>query len=473
MKIYAPNIHWFAFQLYKISNIDPNDSLIDKNLLWNTGNDIVRTTLHQDLHLSDRVDVEKEPNNPHVSLLKDTEVIDDQYDFPFEGKVTFNQDLVVKGFAYPLRLHDSHGLWLNLRRPEKENNYMTEYVETAFLRLLNPDNCLILPEHPLFIGQTLLVTSWLTGAKDPETSQDIAMECLKSLFPDNYSLPPFARRGELFGSPIFEYGLFSQFDNYQHVIIWLFADQQADTKFNECYEDLLDLFFYRSKSVKAYKDSKKTYKKLDKAYGKVEDTIGKLPKIEDKKSPNKKSPNTADLTELQNQLKALPQFVLEYTQLLRDLEEQQNTIAIHTYNYNEKLQRIRGKVGSNISFLEFFSEKTSPYFQAQITADLGYFRPGLELLGKAIDSIRGMVEIEQAESDRSLERTIQVLGIGFGGGAIFSGIITQHIGEVNTPLAAISPENPPHPFYGSLLFSILGTILFIVIGWLITKRRSR
>ncbi|MDH6060914.1 hypothetical protein NWP17_10755 [Chrysosporum bergii ANA360D] len=59
MKIYAPNIHWFAFQLYKISNIDPNDSLIDKNLLWNTGNDIVRTTLHQDLHLSDRVDVEK------------------------------------------------------------------------------------------------------------------------------------------------------------------------------------------------------------------------------------------------------------------------------------------------------------------------------------------------------------------------------------------------------------------------------
>ncbi|WP_414553492.1 hypothetical protein [Anabaena sp. CCY 0017] len=466
MKIYAPNIHLFAFQLYKISNIDANNSLIDKNLLWNTGNEIVRTTLHQDLHLSQRLDVDKKPKNPRVDLLKDTEVIDDNYAVTFEGKVTLNQELLVNGFAYPLRLHDSYGLWLNLRRPETENNYNTDNLEIAFLRQLNPNNCLILPENPLFVGQTLLVTAWLTGAKDRKSSQEIANECLKFLFPDNYPLPPFNRQGELFGSPIFEYGLFSQSDNYQHVLIWLFADNQADTKFNQCYDDLVDLFFFRTKSVKAYKDSKKTYKKLDIAYREVEKTIEKLPKIDDKKSTN-----TANLTDLQNQLKALPQLALEYTRLLRDLEEQQNTIAIHTYNYNEKLQRIRDTIGNDISFLEFFSQKSSPYFQQQITADLGYFRHGLELLGKAIDSIRGIVEIEQAESDRSLERTIQILGIGFGGGAIISAIITEYINEINIPLAAISPKNPPHPFYASLFLSILVTLLFIGVGWLITKRR--
>ncbi len=464
MKIYAPNIHLFAFQLYKISNIDVNDSLIDKNLIWNTGNEIVRTTLHQDLHLSQRLDVDKEPNNPRVDLLKDTEIIDDNYAVNFEGKVTFNQDLLVNGFAYPLRFHDSYGLWLNLRRPETENNYNTDSLEIAFLRQLNPSNCLILPEKPLFLGQTLLVTGWLTGAKDKKSSQEIANECLKSLFPDNYPLPPFNRQGELFGSPIFEYGLFSQLDNYQHVLIWLFADKQADIKFNECYKDLLDLFFFRTKSVKAYKDSKKTYQKLDIAYRQIETTIENLPKINDKKSSN-----TGDLTDLQNQLKVLPQIALEYTRLLRDLEEQQNTIAIHTYNYNETLQRIRDTIGGDVSFLEFFSQKTSLYFQQQITADLGYFRHGLELLGKALDSIRAIVEIEQAERDRSLENTIQILGIGLGGGAIISGIIIQYISESNNPLAAIFPKNPPHPIYASLLFSFIATLLFIGVGWLITK----
>lgn len=464
MKIYAPNIHLFAFQLYKSSNIDPNDSLIDKNLIWNTGNEIVRTTLHQDLHLSQRLDVDKEPNNPRVDLLKHTEIIDDNYAVNFEGKVTFNQDLLVNGFAHPLRLYDSYSLWLNLRRPETENNYNTDSVDIAFLRQLNPNNCLIFPENPLFLGQTLLITGWLTGAKDKKSSLETASECLKSLFPDNYPLPPFNRQGELFGSPIFEYGLFSQLDNYQHVLIWLFIDKQADTKFNECYNDLLDLFFFHTKCVKAYKDSKKTYQKLDIAYRQIETTIEKLPKINDKKSSH-----TVDLTDLQNQLKVLPQLALEYTSLLRDLEEQQNIIAIHTYNYNETLQRIRDTIGGDVSFLEFFSQKTSPYFQQQITADLGYFRHGLELLGKALDSIRAIVEIEQAERDRSLEKTIQILGIGFGGGAIISGIITQYISEINTPLAAISPKNPPHPFYASLFLSILATLFFIGVGWLITK----
>ncbi|WP_226889199.1 hypothetical protein [Nostoc sp. MG11] len=67
--------------------------------------------------------------------------------------------------------------------------------------------------------------------------------------------------------------------------------------------------------------------------------------------------------------------------------------------------------------------------------------------------------------DRSLEHTIQILGIGFGGGAIASSVIVQHIDKINQPLTAISPKNPPHPFYASLLLSIVTTLLFIALGW--------
>lgn len=87
-----------------------------------------------------------------------------------------------------------------------------------------------------------------------------------------------------------------------------------------------------------------------------------------------------------------------------------------------------------------------------------------------VSTIRGIVETEQAERDRSLENTIKILSIGFGGGAIASGIIVQHIDKINQPLTAISPKNPPHPFYASLLLSVLATFFFIGIGWLITNR---
>ncbi|OUL27172.1 hypothetical protein BV378_10980 [Nostoc sp. RF31YmG] len=87
-----------------------------------------------------------------------------------------------------------------------------------------------------------------------------------------------------------------------------------------------------------------------------------------------------------------------------------------------------------------------------------------------LSSISGIVETQQAESDRSLERTIQILGIGFGGGAIISGVVVQHIDKLNKPLAAISLDNQPHPFYASLLLSFFATLLFIALGWLITKR---
>ncbi|MEH2144314.1 hypothetical protein [Nostoc sp.] len=465
MKVYAPNVHLFAFQLNKNSN-DPS---VNKNFLWETGNQIVHTTLHQNLHLIQRIDVNKEPDSPRVDLLNDAEVIDDNYAVSFAGKVPLDQtqDVLIKGFAHPLRIYDSYSLWLNLRRPEQEDDNPTADVDITFLSRLNPNNCLTFKEHPLFLGQTLLITAWLTGAKDKKFVKQIAEECLTAVFPDSQKQPPFNRQGELFGSPIFEYGLFSQISNYQHVLIWLFADEQADVKFNQCYQELLDLFFFRTKIIKAYKDSREIYKKLDAAYLQIEAELDKVPKLGEQKSLG-----TTNLTNFKNQLKALPQLVLTYTRLLRNLEDYHNTIAINAYNYAERLQRIHGIIiAEDISFLETFSHKNCPFFQQQINADLGYFRHGSELLARAIDSIRGIVEIEQAESDRSLENTVQILGIGFGGGAIASGIIVQHIDKINQPLTAISPKNPPHPFYASLLLSVLATFFFIGIGWLITRRQ--
>ncbi|MEA5623069.1 hypothetical protein [Nostoc sp. UHCC 0251] len=112
-----------------------------------------------------------------------------------------------------------------------------------------------------------------------------------------------------------------------------------------------------------------------------------------------------------------------------------------------------------------FINKDCKKWQEQIQTYINYLTPGQELFGQLVDTIRGIVETEQTERDRSLENTIQVLGIGFGGGAIISGVIVQHIDKINQPLTPISPNNPPHPFYASLLLSIFATLLFIALGW--------
>ena len=43
----------------------------------------------------------------------------------------------------------------------------------------------------------------------------------------------------------------------------------------------------------------------------------------------------------------------------------------------------------------------------QIQADLNYSKPGSQLLDQAISSIRGLVDIDQAESDRTLQQILQ------------------------------------------------------------------
>jgi hypothetical protein len=484
MKIYAPNVHLFAFQLYKGSNLDANLSTDDLNFLWESGDAVVRETLNQNLRLSQRLDIHKQPESNRVDLLQDAEVIDENYALSFDGQVSYNQNqnLLVAGFAYPLRISDSYGLWLNLRRPEQENNQYTENLETDFLRLFNINNCLIFKKHPLFLGQTLLITAWLTNpkdnnilgkvtdwltaAKDIKTIRQIADECLNQIFPNQNTAPSFYRQGKLFGSPIFEYGLTSNLANYQHVLVWLFNETETDAKFNQCYQELLDLFFYHTKVVKAYQDSRRIYQQLDLAYRQIETEINNIPE----RKPNQPATQKY-LQALQKQLKSFPKLAFKYAWLLRDLEEYANTIAINVDNYNIKLKVIQETLQQeDLSFLAHFSQNQAATFQRQIQADLGYFNNGSQLLDQAINSIRGIVEIEQTESDRSLERKIEILGIGFGGGAIISGVIVQHIDKINRPFT-IALNKPLHPFYASLFLSFFATLAFIGLGVFITKRK--
>ncbi|MDJ0619504.1 MAG: hypothetical protein QNJ63_22640 [Calothrix sp. MO_192.B10] len=457
MKVYAPNIHLFAFQLYK----NANGEEIDK--IWHSADYIIGATLQQDLQLISHLDVNQEPQLNKTGLLKKS-LTKDGDDLPVEGKITFNnQPIIITGFVYPCRIYDSYGLWLNLRRPEKnDDDTPTTDLDVSWFSQINPLNCFTLPENKLFLGQTLLITAWLTGAKNTKDIHNIATACLQSTFPHPSEPPSFSHQGELFGSPIFEYGLFGQLNTYQHVIVWLFADEKADAYFNQCSQELLDLWFFRTKIIKAYKNSREIYQELASAYKNIEEVVENLPSLGEKENLS-----ISDLNQLKQKLNELPQLSLKYTRLLQLFKNTQNTINIHRDNYSDRLQKIKGKLSiDDLQFLEFFVNKNCPFFQQQITADLGYFDQGSHLLEQAIAIIRGIIETEQAKRDRSLEQTIQVLGIAFGGGAIVSGVVTQHIDKPFAP-TIINLKYPIHPLVSSLLLSALATIVF----WLLARWR--
>jgi hypothetical protein len=178
------------------------------------------------------------------------------------------------------------------------------------------------------------------------------------------------------------------------------------------------------------------------------------------------SENQTQLSGLKSLIGKIPKKSFDYTRCLQDIQTHHTTITTNITNYATCLDKIQTiDSGNSPQSWQDFINKDSKKWQEQIQTDINYLTPGQELFGELVDTIRGIVETEQTERDRSLNNTIQVLGIGFGGGAIISSVIVQHIDKINQPLTPISPNNPPHPFYASLLLSIFATLLFIALGW--------
>jgi hypothetical protein len=259
-----------------------------------------------------------------------------------------------------------------------------------------------------FLGQTLLITSWLPEAykqpefRDRKSLRSLADDRLKAAMPKDKNLPQLHHEGILFGSPIFDYGLLTDLDNYHHAIVWLFSDIATEKKLALCDRCLVDILVYRGKTVQAFRESRDLCPELGKSYQTIEQEVDRIQRL-----GLGVTLSETDLAEFRNLLKLLPKTALEYHYLLRLLENCCNTITIETHNYSERLQQIHRILRQeDLSFLEVFKERNSSHFQQQIQIDLVYFGRGSDLVDKAIAAIRGIVEIEQAERDRQLQETI-------------------------------------------------------------------
>jgi len=463
-KISAPNVYLYAFQLQ-------NDSKGSNNPLWKHCDNILAN--FTDERVTPKLDFPQNSHSYREDLLPDVEL-------------PFNSNPLVEGFAQPLQIQDSYAFCLNIGCPEDGT---ADNLDVDFIQELNPNRVLLINGDDNFLGQTLLITAWL-----PENSPDnldslkpLADKCRDALFQGD-SPPVFYRSGKLFGSPIFEYGTISDIANYRHLLVWLLADKQTDEDFNTCQAEILDLLCHRHKVIKAFQDSRLIHEELDREYRIIEKNM----EILQQQFSRGTVLTAAQLQEFQEQLKQLFSKAVTYTRLLRKLEDYDNTIALNLNNYTDILSKICDILVTDkeeLSILNNFSRKTAPYVRSQIAGDLGYFRHGTNLIEQAIASIRGIVEIEQARSDRTnqlalrnsedkekyrddrLQSTVQAIGVGLAAGGIAASSGTDKVFQTvqNHQIPVLMQW---HPFAFSFLLSCAIALFLASITWWRTKPKK-
>lgn len=172
----------------------------------------------------------------------------------------------------------------------------------------------------------------------------------------------------------------------------------------------------------------------------------------------------------------------DYVINLNYLEIQSSTLEVNLHNYQEYLNHIKSYITTNnikfgdtdLNFLEDFSNLVQHKYQIQTKKDYESLFPGIAILENLLNTIRGIVEIEQAERDRRIEiqntnfqNAVAVVGVGVGTASVIVSAVSPFV-ESMTQLPSKDANNRPLPANAWLNFGIVFIIsIFIgaLLGW--------
>ena len=366
------------------------------------------------------------------------------------------ENLKIEGNLQPFILNDTYAADLTLTPKSSE-----EKLDISQLKQLPIKNLLPSSIQPS-LGETFLIY----GEIDPEINpQEIADECIENLFNPAQIKPLFLNQSELFKSLLFEYQATElNNQNQPFKILVLLNNSRAETlkPAEKSYEWILQLLCCRHKINFIHQESRNLYPQARKSYDKLETQMENFSKITE-------DPKTR-LESLKQILEKIPKDYLYYSRYVRDLKTHKTTLETNIKNYEICLEKIK-KISEIPPYWQEFLDKTSHLRHIQIETYINYLSPGQQLFEQLVNAIRGIAETDQLESDRHLERTIQIIGIGLGTG----GIIASSTGHIDVPLTFKSTGKLEtiHPVILTLILSILATLLAGGITWHFTKPKNK
>ena len=302
-------------------------------------------------------------------------------------------ELEITGFLSPFRYHDTYFIDLTL---SSKNN-----INSTHLRNFNPQYQLLPPHLQTSLGQTLFFYAELTTS--PDNYSNLADTCVQHLLPQTTSVE-LVDEGRLLDCPIFVYDN-GETDPHQqlHLIIWFNPNSNVLEQIDEdtekqLYEFLHYLLWSRHKILYAYHQSRWCYDKAKPHYTKIEQEIKKF---------SDRVQSDQRLQEFKDLLRKLPTISLEYSQLLREIEDHQTTIQTNIQNYNNLIAKLEQLPNCDLSFLQQFLDRTKNKFKPQIEADLSFLSPAQPLFQELLNNIRSIVAIDQIENDRNFQSALQ------------------------------------------------------------------
>ena len=377
------------------------------------------------------------------------------------GSIPTTEGFQIEANLQAFRLHDTYAADLTLS-PDP-----TQEISIPQLQLFQPKSLL-----PSTIQASLGQTLWLYSEVDttPDSCRELAEKCAIALLAGTDLNPIFQHQDYLFGSLLFEFQLINpshpeDLTQQSHLLISLNHQQSPTIELmSQGYDWLLNLLccyhkirFIDSQASQRYREARQQYSQLEEHLN----NFSQLMVISNQQT--RLEPLKAELTKL-------PKYTMNYNQCLGDLQTHYTALTTNTTNYEICLNKL-ANLGNIPQSWEEFLQKSRDRDRNQIKTHLDYLTPRQATFHQAIDTIRGTVAIEQAESDRAGEVAAQhrqqrlELFITFvSTGLAVSGVSSQVANEpAKTILSQVFPRHfspNPQPESSNYLFSSFAPIAF-------------
>jgi hypothetical protein len=317
---------------------------------------------------------------------------------------TINQNgLTISGNLQPFLLHDTYAFDLSLYPEDPDQD-----ITGPKLNLFRPSS-LFLDSSENTLGETIWI--WGQTEIDDEKCQDVADRFVKIFLKKTNFTDRLVDEGKLFKVPLFQYEISqgNQPNKLYKILVWI-DNKAINPDITPVYDDLIGSLWTRHKIEYAYENARESYSEARKVYSQLEAKI-------------KYFKQNQPLEELQTILELMPELSMQYQRQLRNLQAHYTTIKTNQINYQTYLQKFWQS--GDISSWQDFGETTCKRYLDQIETYLEYIKPGKDLIREFINTLRGLVEVEQAKldraeaireknSDRELQTLITIVGVGIG-----------------------------------------------------------
>lgn len=489
----------YAFHLHHTLTELPGEVVPDADLLWENlvkvGENSLLFTNLKDLR-SQLICYQNQVYEPSQEIGRKTEWLTNGGSLDL-GTIPTSDGFKISGTLQPFLFNDTYAVDLTLS-PEFPN----QEIDIPQLPYFQPNSLL-----PLQIQASLGQTIWIYGEVEPSADCDILAEKFAIALVANTNLNPLLEtKTELFGSLLFEYQALdpNQLDNHPQncQILILINNQQANpqtqtvTLAEKSYDWLLKLLWSHHKIHYVYQLARQRYRDAREIYSDLEKKIQEFNQII--------SATSLQLPDLKKLMAEVPQKNLDYTRCLQDIQTHHTTIITNITNYRICLEKIQAiDHGNSPQSWQDFLQKDCQKWQQQIQTDINYLTPAQELFRQLIDTIRGIVETEQAESDRTtqellrqkeetdkqllrqkeeadkereksdkqrsdnLQSAIAILGFGLGAAQVGVSTAPYVIPQSQPPKKLeFFTSYQPHPFVYAVALSILFGLIGALAGWL-------